>query len=396
MPEPAQIQSGVQEPGRFPGLDNLRAAAILLVMVFHLQGYLPTALTPICQIGWMGVDLFFVLSGFLIGSQLLRPYSVGKCFSIREFYIRRAYRILPAFLVVLLLYCVLPIWREAPGPASIWEYLTFTWNLFLSGYPGQRAFSHAWSLCVEEHFYLVLPALVVWLMRRPKVLKAAVTVAAIVIGGMALRAWLLSHVVRQVPTDDDRAWALFMRWIYYPTYCRLDGLVIGVTLAAVRIFRPSWWAKVSSRGNSMLIGGLALTAAGLWMFRWDYPNMDETAGIVVGFPVLSAGLGLVVAAATCNRGVIQIRIPGARGLAVLAYSLYLTHKSVAHVDRVIFPWMEQSTSWSAAGVYAISCLAVAAGLYFLIERPFLMLRAQQTGKRRAAAVLQEVQTDPAI
>lgn len=402
MSELAQIQSGVPKPGRFPGLDNLRAAAILLVMVFHLQGYLPAVLAPIGQIGWMGVDLFFVLSGFLIGTQLLRPYSDGKRVSIREFYLRRAYRILPAFLLVLLLYYVLPVWREAPGPTSIWEYLTFTWNLILSGYPDQRAFSHVWSLCVEEHFYLVLPALVVWLMRRPKMSKATVTVAAIVAGGIALRAWLLFHVVRQVPADDDRAWTLFMRWIYYPTDTRLDGLVAGVALAAIRIFRPSWflaksgWAKVAGHGTSMLIGGLALVAAALWMFRWDYPNMEETAGIVVGFPVLSAGLGLVVAAATCNRGVIQIRIPGARGLAILAYSLYLTHKAVAHVDRAIFPWMEQSTSWLTAGIYALSCLAVAAALYFAVERPFLMLRARQTLKTRKSAILQEVQTDPAI
>src|ERR1700761_1526054 len=96
---------------RLHGLDTLRALAIALVMIFHLQEVLPERLLPIASVGWIGVDLFFVLSGFLIGSQLLKPYLEGGRSRLGEFYRRRAYRILPAYLCVLVLYFAVPVWR---------------------------------------------------------------------------------------------------------------------------------------------------------------------------------------------------------------------------------------------------------------------------------------------
>ena len=119
---------------RFHGLDTLRAVAIVLVVLYHLsiRGLLPVALGPVAAVGWIGVDLFFVLSGFLIGSQLMKPYLAGRAPSLREFYVRRAYRILPAYLVVLGLYFFVPWWREAPGTAPLWKFLTFTMNFFAS------------------------------------------------------------------------------------------------------------------------------------------------------------------------------------------------------------------------------------------------------------------------
>jgi len=142
--------------GRLPGLDTLRAVAIVAVMLYHLKPFLPESMTAVAQFCWMGVDLFFVLSGYLIGMQLLRPYASGERPSVREFYRRRAYRILPAYLVVLWLYLVFPAWRESPVLPSLWQFLTFTVNLFFVDF-SHHAFSHVWSLCVEEHFYLVLP-----------------------------------------------------------------------------------------------------------------------------------------------------------------------------------------------------------------------------------------------
>ena len=101
-------------------------------MLYHLnmQGLLPSPIGPIAKMGWIGVDLFFVLSGFLIGSQLLKPYLTGGKPSLRDFYTRRAYRILPAFFVVFLLYLAVPLWREASGPYAGWQYASFTWNLY--------------------------------------------------------------------------------------------------------------------------------------------------------------------------------------------------------------------------------------------------------------------------
>jgi peptidoglycan/LPS O-acetylase OafA/YrhL len=105
----------------------------------------------------MGVDLFFVLSGYLIGSQLLKPFRSGEHPRLWDFYRRRLYRILPAYLAVLALYFLVPVWREQDGISPLWQFLTFTENFFVD-YAKNEAFSHVWSLCVEEHFYCCCPS----------------------------------------------------------------------------------------------------------------------------------------------------------------------------------------------------------------------------------------------
>lgn len=359
---------------RLHGLDTLRAVAIVAVMIFHLRSFLPDALAPVANVGWMGVDLFFVLSGFLIGSQVLKPVSLGGRLDLSEFYRRRAFRILPAYLVVLLLYLVVPAWREQPGLPAAWKFLSFTANLVMD-YPAQLAFSHSWSLCVEEHFYLLLPCLVLlWRKRRPSAVQTSILIAAVVLLGVALRAWELFHVVRAPGLGDDAMSAAFMKRIYYPTYTRLDGLVSGVGLACVRIFRPAWWARISRSGAAVFCAGLVVSGAAIWLFHGEYPSPDRTASILFGFPLLACGFGLLVAAGAAERGPLRVRVLGAGALAALAFSLYLTHKEVAHLCRICVPWMERNTGWAAAAVYGASCLAAAASIYWCVERPFLRLR----------------------
>jgi len=381
---------------RFHGLDTLRAVAIVLVVMYHLsiRGQLPAALDPAAAVGWIGVDLFFVLSGFLIGSQQLRPYGGGGVPSLREFYRRRAYRILPAYLVVLGLYWVTPLWREAPGPVAWWQYVSFTWNLFLRGYPDARAFSHVWSLCVEEHFYLVLPLLLLGMMRRPRVWKTVALLVGIVIGGVVLR-WVVLERVVMAAAGDERG-NLFMKYIYYPTYTRLDGLVVGVGLALMRSFRPAWWEKIARYGNVCCAGGVVLVLAGLWLCGFGFPGPDLPGSVLFAFPLLGLGFGLLVAAAVGERSVLHRRVPGAAGLAALAYSLYLTHKSVAHALHRLLPVLTAQADWKAAGIYAAGCLSSAALLYFGVERPFLRLRDGRRERPSALAVDREVRLDPAL
>lgn len=380
---------------RFHGLDTLRTTAILLVMLYHLnlQELLPLALGPIARIGWIGVDLFFVLSGFLIGSQLLKPYLSGQQPSLKDFYTRRAYRILPAFCMVLLLYLTVPEWREAPGPHAGWQYVTFTWNLLLLGYPKERAFSHVWSLCVEEHFYLLLPLLILGLMRKPSVRKAALLLVLLVMGGIALRAWILHHIVLAA---GDQQGAMMMKYIYYPTYSRLDGLVMGVALALVRTFRSNWWARMTKHGHLLCLFGLAFIAVALRLCAFDYPSPDLPASILLAFPVLAFGFSLVVASALSETGVLRTKIPGATTAANLAYSLYLTHKAVAHATHHLLPQLTAEADWRSLTIYALACLAIASLLYFGIERPFLGLRIRRGARRIQRQVNSEVRLDPAV
>lgn len=382
-------------PMRLHGLDTLRALAILAVMFYHLnlQGLLPPALDPFAKMGWIGVDLFFVLSGFLIGSQLLKPYLAGGQPSLGEFYKRRAYRILPAFFVVLGLYLAVPLWREASGPYAAWQYASFTWNLLLLGYPTHRAFSHVWSLCVEEHFYLLFPLLLLVMMRKPSVLKTALLVLIVVLGGVGLRAWLLHSVIR--PADDQQG-LMMMKYVYYPTYSRLDGLVAGVSLAVVRTFQLRWWSRLTLHGGLLALFGSACVVGALWLCDFDYPDPALPLSILFTFPALASGFGLLVASAVCERGFLRVRVPGASTLAALAYSLYLTHKSVAHAVHGLLPVLTAEAGWTSSAVYAGTCLGVASLLYLTVERPFIMLRMRRGREHPASLTDRKIRLDPAV
>ena len=210
-------------------------------MLFHsfLVGGVGADWAWLQRYGWMGVDLFFVLSGYLIGSQVLKPLADGRRFSFREFYLRRAFRILPAFWAVLAVYLLWPGFREAPGMEPWWKFVGFFLNLSID-YGRNAAFSHAWSLCVEEHFYLVFPLLAWLLAKRPSVAGFVALCAAIVIGGIVLRTSLWLHFDALQPA---RNW--FVEDIYYPTWNRLDGLLAGVILAVWKTYRPGSWARVA-------------------------------------------------------------------------------------------------------------------------------------------------------
>ncbi len=152
-------------PNRLHGLDHLRAIAILLVMIFHYGRGIPSWLEPVKQIGWTGVDLFFVLSGYLIGYQLLKEYKDNNGISFKRFYLKRFFRIIPAYIAVLIGYYSLSDLREGSGLPPLWRFLTFTQNLGLDAQT-QKSFSHAWSLCIEEQFYLLLPITIVLIFKN--------------------------------------------------------------------------------------------------------------------------------------------------------------------------------------------------------------------------------------
>jgi peptidoglycan/LPS O-acetylase OafA/YrhL len=360
----------------------MRALAILWVMPFHFRfSNLPSVFSGVARTGWMGVDLFFVLSGYLIGSQLLRPYLSGDQPSLAGFYLRRAFRILPAFLAVLLLYLVMPAFREAPGLSPAWQFLTFTENLRID-YLHDQAFSHFWSLCVEEHFYLVLPLLVLALMRKPGFAKALTTVIAILLFGILIRASVYHFQLQPLLSSGDDSFALrYIEKIYYPTYTRLDGLLMGVILAIIKTFRPVWWRNLMAQGYLLLATGLACCGAAIWLFR----NRFSFSGAVAGFPLLSLGLALIVASSLSPRCLLS-RVRGFALPATLAYSLYLTHKEIGHLDYLYLNrFLSSGSPWTNFTVLFISSFLAAGALYLAVERPFLRLRERISARSARAA-----------
>src|SRR5215470_16380146 len=252
-----------QDHGRQPGLDLLRALAILVVVIYHagIMGFpLPGR---VHRWGWIGVDLFFVLSGYLIGGQLLAELARNNRLNLGRFYARRALRIMPAYFVILTIYFLLPLWREYPDMAQpLWKFLLSIQNVALHG---GTAFSHAWSLAVEDQFYLALPFLLLFLFWRPRL--AIIIPCLIVIGGIGLRAFLAAH--NPSVDGDGVSFRGFQAWIYYPTWTRLDPLVLGVALAAIEKFRPTWWNRLTHCAPWLLLPALGLIAYALYLGETD-------------------------------------------------------------------------------------------------------------------------------
>ncbi|MHA7628761.1 acyltransferase family protein [Corallococcus sp. M7] len=359
------------EPRHLAGLDLLRCLAILVVVVFHYprpQGH--EAYQTFANFGWTGVELFFVLSGFLIGSQLLEPVSRGETPSLRRFYLRRSLRILPSFLVVLGLYLFVPAWTERPLETPAWRFLTFTQNFGLR----LNGFSHAWSLCVEEHFYLVLPLTVLALrgrLRAPSLIALAVAVMG---GGMLLRGALWQQHFSTLGAGDP-GWRGYDTLLYYPTYARLDGLTCGVLLAALRVFRPRAWERWTrgARAWGMAVMGLACLGGVLYINEEHYRYLPY---VLLAFPLAALGFAaLLMALAGPSASRVCARIPGVKAFAVLSFTVYLTHKAVQHCVRdALAPHGMDAFHVVTLLGGAVAVLLASLALHHGVERPALKWR----------------------
>ncbi len=386
-------------PARNPGLDLLRALAILWVMAFHAatMGFAVPggALRAIALDGWMGVDLFFALSGYLIGTPLLRAWQRGSGPSLAAFWWRRAWRVLPAYWVVLGVYALWPAAREQDFLDPLLRFLTFTLNLGFVDCSQGRAFSHAWSLCVEEHFYLLLPllaALTTRLRAGPRAVVAALLGAVAL--GIALRTGTWLWALAPLPRIDEAGGfgPKWLEWLYYPSWCRLDGLVAGVALAAVQVHRPAAWAALSRHTVTLLAAG-AMGLAGAAALFTDRTGLAASA---VGYPLLDLSLAaFVAAAAACPPHALRCwRVPGAAAVAQVSYSLYLSHKIAFHAARALFGDGAGAASRPGTPALSLAAAALAAvlgtALYLAVERPGLRLRERWRPSRTVTPAGREV------
>jgi peptidoglycan/LPS O-acetylase OafA/YrhL len=357
---------------RQPGLDLLRALAIIIVVIYHagIMGFpLPG---QVHRFGWIGVDLFFVLSGYLIGGQLLAPIARGQGIKLGRFFARRALRILPAYLVILAIYFLLPSWREYPEMFPAWKFLLSVQNI---GLRGGTAFSHAWSLAVEDQFYLLLPLVLLLVIRSRR--AALIVPCAIVLGGLGLR-WFLA---RQNLGDGGVSFRAFQTLIYYATWTRLDPLVFGVGLAAIEKFRPLWWQRLIHFAPWLWLPGLTLIVCAFWI---EEPGVITVTTCIWQFLLVALGMAaLLVCAVSPRLPFRRVKIPGAAFIASIAYSAYLVQKLVIHFVAQFCSTHDIPLTSVIALIGVELCVYAAATILFLaLERPFLQLRHRIASRAR--------------
>ncbi len=383
---------------RFAGLDHLRALAIIIVFVYHYNMFgHPAGLNDyLGNWGWTGVDLFFVLSGYLIGGQLFATSQAKRALakqeeyggaapaklsrdqpvSYGEFYFKRALRILPAYFVVLALYVAFPDFKERSQLPPLWRMITFTQNFGLD-LTKEGAFSHAWSLCIEEQFYLILPLLIIALGARKKTIWI---LPVLFLFGFAIRSVMWFDVLPKQPNFGKA----YYEFIYYPTWSRLDGLLAGVGLSAFYYFQPAAWQRLTRHGNRILLIALVLVA-GAWFIAHG-ENQYTLQGAIFGYPAIAIAYGALTLAALSPTSILY-RYSSAitRQIATLSYSIYLTHKQLIHLTHdVLHRYNIGDDSYTAFWISTAVSLAGGWILHLLVEKPFLRLRDKWLARKHAA------------
>jgi len=365
---------------RLHGLDHLRALAIILVFLFHyfiLSGGQPAWLPDTAQFGWTGVDLFFVLSGFLISSQLFAQIKKGQPISFKDFFTRRFFRIVPAYLATVALYFCFPFFREKESLPPLWKFLTFTQNIGLN-LKDNGTFSHCWSLCVEEHFYLFLPLTLITLQIFKRFKRSYGILIGLFLLGFVIR--YISYTSLYLPhIDDANSWMYWYQFIYYPTYNRLDGLLAGVSIAAIYQFLPQTWTYISRWGNVLTTLGLVLLTGAYFLCE----NQMTFNASLFGFPLIALGYGLIVTGAVSTRSFLyQWSSKATYFLATLSYAIYLTHKGVIHMTHKILSGFKIDDNLMLF-ICMITCVGFAWLMHTTVEKPFMRLRSRIIRKKPA-------------
>lgn len=305
-------------PTRIKELDGLRGIAVLAVISEHYLAWLPQAGAGY---GWLGVDLFFVLSGFLITSILIELRGRERYFSV--FYARRALRIFPPYFLGILVYLAASIAAGKPGSVSLWLRYIFYWSSLGIGLPPDLNYDlnfvpHAvilglsvlWSLSVEEIYYTIWAPVVRWTSGKG---------FAAVLLGMIVAAPLLRGALH-TPLYPE----------LYTFYCRMDGLAYGSAIAMLihqRRRDPQRWQKADTLVDRAGFIILPVTAA-FWLFtRGDRSSIWVAT---VGLVLADASFAILVHALIRRSGgnqfwVRAFRVKWLRSIGLVSYSLYLFH-----------------------------------------------------------------------
>lgn len=365
-PRPKHLRTYVR-PDHLPALDGLRALAVAAVVAYHL-GELGG--------GFTGVDLFFVLSGFLISRLLIAEYEGYGRISLKSFWARRMRRLLPAMLLAaagtaLAMRFVYPTWRLADlrndalaaiGYVANWRFVLSGQSYFTEGI-SPSPFRHTWSLAVEEQFYLIWPiatvAVVAALRRRARLGVAVLSLVVLV----ASASWMTIGAERGIDTTR----------LYYGTDTRIFAMAFGALLAAG--FDPArhWLRRRSERVNTVI--GELLTLIGLVGVGWGFLFADTGANITYRGGLVLVGLFSAVAVAGAGTlgesGPVLGRVLRSQPLqwvGARSYGIYLYSWPIQMIVTERYPLASRLNS--ALATVGLT-LVVAAASYRWVERPIL-------------------------
>lgn len=338
------------------GVDGVRAWAVLAVLVYHLdERWLPG--------GFLGVDLFFVISGYLITDQLQKWFSERRTVPLRTFWVRRARRLIPAVAVTVVVTTAAATVIRPALVSGIGDDLlaaaTFTsnwWNIasgtsYFAGFGEPSLFLHLWSLAVEEQFYLVWPVVFVIVMRIGRS-----RVCAILAGAGAFASLAAMIVLYEPGADASR--------IYYGTDTHAFGLLAGTALA---LALPSAWVTTVAQARRRafdvvgLVGAAVLT---VMVVLVDGSNRFLYSG---GFGLVTVASGAVVLGAVADGGWFArtLRLRPLRWIGLRSYGIYLWHMPVIVLLNAAVPGM--ATLFFVAAAISISLVAAALSFRFVEE-----------------------------
>ena len=367
--------------GRLLQLDFLRGVAILLVMGRHQPVYPSEAGTSwfryfpaiLSRFGWTGVDLFFVLSGFLVGGLLFKEFNTQKRMDIGRFLIRRIFKIWPSYYAYLAFLFVLMTVTHELGDMKSLTVKMLPQLAHLQNYLGMVR-THTWSLAIEEHFYLALPVVLLWASRtQPRPFAFVPLIALTLAVGCFL--WRLYLCLTGVPYTNTG---------YMVTHLRVDSLFFGVFLAFLHHCRPDRLEPIIRRRTILLVAGLLLLCPMLFLTK-------ETCLFVPSFGLTEIYLGyacilLAVVHTPLGEGWLGSFLNSCPARIVawigcFSYSIYLWHLDLGRdpvrwlVTQGFLLHLPSELRWCLAMLLFV-CLAslVGAVLGSLIEMPALTLR----------------------
>jgi peptidoglycan/LPS O-acetylase OafA/YrhL len=346
------------------GLDFVRALAVAMVLFTHASFlFVPvvhdlSVFDPWWLPGQLGVELFFVLSGFLIGGILATEAARGDL-DVRQFWMRRWLRTLPNYYLFLVLNLVLE--RVATGAwPSAWAYAIFSQNL---AWPNPPFYPESWSLAVEEIFYLVAPLLI--LLARGRLARWMRPVPLIIAGILVFTAIRIGYVLHENPS-----WDAGVRKV---TLVRLDAIAYGVlAIIGVRHYKPSLRAA-----SVLALLGVIGSAISAWICLAGRPDTSFFARtFLFNLVPLSFAALLPLAAQWKRSGLPRFAEVAITKLALWSYALYVSHLGLLRLLLEVFGWKGTTPRECAAQVaaFVVLAIALAAFVYRFYERPWLRLR----------------------